>query len=878
MKFTRPVYDARAYGANCDQCPMYKMGCNPITPNKNPAASLIQIGEYPEQLSNYLGKAFHGEEGAFYDEQMERLGIPKEEVHETYLLLCRPKRKLSAEEQKKAIKACLPRLEREIKETKTKTIHAMGAQTFRPFTGIAINKMEDWAGYPLDGVKVEYKESQRVKSTTKKGEEKERNRNVVVQEHDFTGYRILPNFSIYSVYHKSPQYKPVFTTWMNRAWDIAQGRWEDWVWPPIHIATNDETLSELRRIRTTARKVCVDIENVPGASIFTCLGVSDGVSGVSIPWDSYNAGKYGWVQGLDELAEWGSEAKRLMLEILADPAIEKVAHNLSHDRVELSGRGYRCENFYTDTILKHAVTSQQMRHGLKFAFAVEFRAERWGAWFKAGEKKGDDQWVKRPPEGLRMYNGKDSISGYMLDDRENAKLVAYGPDGQRFYDDFVAMNEFGIRSQDYGIKINQRARKRYRIQLLRAINGGGAKKHVGLMQQIEHIAAAFGLSGKWEDKKGRKYDGFNPDSNDQLRVLFFDKLNAPILEKSAETGDPSLGNKILQKYLLTDNKVLRKLCELIVELRAKRKLLSTYIENIPLDSAGIFHPKANVFKVISRRFSYSEYSPQVIPDHMRDLFMARDGMYYVGADFSQLEIAIAAAECEAPKMLDWIFKQRISFHDVNTRELFKSNEKDSKWKKQRKMSKGYWFGRAYGAGEKKIYETLKVEIEDLELKHITALTTALKRAHPKFFEWQDRLLEKARAELCIRSLIDGWPRFYWGEVKPTEVMNFPCQATGADIVIKCLKDLDTTVDWKTTAILLQSHDDILLETTDPVAAYTLLKEVMQQPFTFNGKQYEFLAEPYIGLDWKNKIEVRNVDEVIAAKEKLDFIRSKSVVK
>ena len=115
-RLSRPVYDARAHGSVCDNCPLRDR--RPVGPEARPSSRLVIVGESPGENEDREGRPFIGASGYLLNRSLTQLGLRREDVHVTNAILCRPKPKMAAEDWKTAVACCAPRLEKELGRSK----------------------------------------------------------------------------------------------------------------------------------------------------------------------------------------------------------------------------------------------------------------------------------------------------------------------------------------------------------------------------------------------------------------------------------------------------------------------------------------------------------------------------------------------------------------------------------------------------------------------------------------------------------------------------------------------------------------------------------------------------------------------------------------
>lgn len=245
------------------------------------------IGEGPGSSEEIFNEPFIGESGRLIDKINTRVGGNRASLHITNAMLCKPGRKLSPDEWRKAIECCKPRLASELSQLKIKhkIALALGARAQQALTGKA--KIMEWMGAPLQGVD------------------------------EFADWIVLSTLHPAFVLRGKPEYEPVVARHVQRAWQLARGELPAWAWPDIIVGYGPEVIAGLRRLLHTKKLAC-DVETSgldPKSSLLNVgFGSRELNLAVSIDW---------------QMA--GKEEKRLARRILESEAIIKVFHNGAFD-------------------------------------------------------------------------------------------------------------------------------------------------------------------------------------------------------------------------------------------------------------------------------------------------------------------------------------------------------------------------------------------------------------------------------------------------------------------------------------------------------------------------------------------------------------------
>lgn len=245
----------------------------------------------------------------------------------------------------------------------------------------------------------------------------------------------------------------------------------------------------------------------------------------------------------------------------------------------------------------------------------------------------------------------------------------------------------------------------------------------------------------------------NFNSNEQLAILLYDIIGCQ--------RDP-------EKPRGTDEKILTKiglpLTDAILEYRSVNKLLSTYILAIPSKiepSTGRLHASFNQNGADTGRFSSSNPNLQNIPRDggIRHLFKASEGMYMVGADYSQQEPRVTAHLCGDENMINayktgkdlYSTMASLVYHMPyeECKEFRPDGSVNKEGKKRRSHVKAIFLGICYGKGVPSIARDLKISIDEAQTVYDSVM-----QGFPKFKQWADDMLVLARKK--------GYTTTLWG--------------------------------------------------------------------------------------------------------------------
>jgi DNA polymerase-1 len=132
---------------------------------------------------------------------------------------------------------------------------------------------------------------------------------------------------------------------------------------------------------------------------------------------------------------------------------------------------------------------------------------------------------------------------------------------------------------------------------------------------------------------------FNWDSNDHLKLLLLQLYKLPVTKKTMK------GNASVDSTFLETIKSQFDWVQELLEYKELKKLTSTYLEGLlERQEGGFIHANYHLAGTATGRFSSSNPNMQNLPKHggIKSLFVPRPNCKFIYADYSQLELRIAA--------------------------------------------------------------------------------------------------------------------------------------------------------------------------------------------------------------------------------------------
>jgi len=335
-----------------------------------------------------------------------------------------------------------------------------------------------------------------------------------------------------------------------------------------------------------------------------------------------------------------------------------------------------------------------------------------------------------------------------------------------------------------------------------------AKQGKKLSETISEVKAAA-----FEDA-GRE---FNLGSPKQIGEIFFEEKQFPIIRKTPK-GQPSTAEDVLEQLALD-----YPLPRLILQHRSLTKLMSTYIEKLPLQinpDSGRVHTSYNQAIASTGRLSSTDPNLQNIPvrteegRRIREAFVAEEGYRLLAADYSQIELRIMAHLSEDDGLLN-AFDQGIDVHKATAAEVFgvplEAVEAD-----QRRSAKAINFGLIYGMSAFGLAKQL-----DIGRGEAQEYINLYFERYPGVKRYMDETRALAKDQGYVETVLGR--RLYLPDINARNAqmrnyaertaINAPMQGTAADIIKRAMIDVNQwLVDDKVDArIIMQVHDELVLE-------------------------------------------------------------------
>ncbi|NWO20110.1 DNA polymerase I [Leptotrichia sp. oral taxon 223] len=353
---------------------------------------------------------------------------------------------------------------------------------------------------------------------------------------------------------------------------------------------------------------------------------------------------------------------------------------------------------------------------------------------------------------------------------------------------------------------------------------------------------------------------FNIDSPQQLGEVLFEKLQIPSGKKT-KTGystNVEVLEMIANNGELTEDK--RMIGKKLLEYRAYKKLLSTYIEPIPklVDKEDRIHTTFNQNGTSTGRLSSANPNLQNIPVRtddgirIRTGFVSKEGHSLISFDYSQIELRVLA-ELSKDRHLVQAYQDNQDLHNLTARKIFFKTEEDEISRHERSIAKVINFSILYGKTPFGLSKELGITVQEAS-QYITTYF----EEYPRVRKFLDIVTETAKLHGFVETFY-GTRRYISGinatnkNVQAQAVrmaVNTVVQGTAANIIKKVMIELhEEFKNDENIKMLLQVHDELIFEVRDEFAKEYMKKieKIMENTVKF--KKVPLKANGSVAKNW-----------------------------
>ncbi len=554
--------------------------------------------------------------------------------------------------------------------------------------------------------------------------------------------------------------------------------------PHTYTFVSDEaTLRGVVEACRAAGEFCFDTETT-GFDLF-----NDRAVGISIAVKPHEA----WYIPLnDQNSAWVIATLKPLFE---EERVAKVGQNIKFDYMVLRHLGIEVRGRLYDTMILHYLLDPESRHNMNAL------AERYLHYSPIPI----EQLIGRGAKQLSMEMvGVERVAEYAAEDADITLQLK-----QVLYPQVVEMGVEGLYAKVEepmirvladielaGVRIDTEALAEYAVEL-------GAR--------LAELEAAV--------RKEADEPTLNINSTRQLGEVLFGKLRIAEKPKMTKTKQFCTDEEYLQGFAHE-----HRIVALVLEYRGVKKLLSTYVEALPLlvnRTTGRIHTSFNQAVTATGRLSSTNPNLQNIPvrdalgKRIRKAFIPSDREHLLlSVDYSQVELRLMA-HLAADESLIAAFEQGEDIHAATAARLF-GKPISEVTSEERRRAKTANFGIIYGISAFGLSQRLEIP-----RKEAKELIDGYFRSYPKVKEYMDRVVEEAREAGYVQTIFGR--RRYLNDISSRNAVargmaernavNAPIQGSAADIMKIAMVEVHRRfrAEGVRSRVILQVHDELVID-------------------------------------------------------------------
>ena len=369
---------------------------------------------------------------------------------------------------------------------------------------------------------------------------------------------------------------------------------------------------------------------------------------------------------------------------------------------------------------------------------------------------------------------------------------------------------------------------------------------------------------------GEDLKGINLNSGKQLgewltRVLGGDTSAKFSKWPKTPTGKLATSEKDFKKGLrLLPKSTQGLITEAFLPYKEREKQITSFGESLTKFLSPVTNRIHASFKMTGTRtgrFSCSKPNLQQIPRDkvFRALFKAPEGRTFVIADYSQMELRVAAIVAHEGKLLE-AYKEGKDTHAITAGMLLNKNPEDVT-KQERQLAKAVNFGLLYGQGAKGLKDyassSYGVDISESEAKDYRE---AWFKAYPAFATWHYTARIEAERLMIVTTPLGRKRGFCSSEdgdhFSATKAYNTPIQGGAAEVMLAALGKLPDSLSGLDAKPIAVIHDEVIVESPleDAPQVAKVLEAAMVQGMldVFPEASTLGLVEANIASSWADK--------------------------
>lgn len=793
---------------------------------------------------------------AALEQQLGEVGLDPKRIYYTQALKCRNWEDSASNTH---VKACKPYLEAEIAAVKPTHILALGNEGLYAAGGKS--GITKYRGKPIE-----------------KGD-----------------YTVIPTVSPMAV-NRNPGQRPGYmadlrlfaNTYLGKATGVKIPKWS--------TIDTKKKLKALRRILEWTHTISFDIETTvnplgefdPAAKIITLAGTC--LATVPNPQTGEDEEKlFGFCVPLYHPESPWQRTWKSVLKFLK-PALEEIpktiAQNGKFDCRWLMHFGVDIKLTF-DTMLAIHLLNENIAKGLKPNAMARLGVAPWG--------RDTKNLLAEPLAEVTEYNFLDTYYTYLLYKQLKQELSEQPRLLRIFIKLMMPAARELVHIERRGVWLD--------IDRLRERKPIVEEKLAGIHAKLEEYLPEPDSDAWPMDSKGRRKLEINWNASRFARWFLFEWLELPVIERGKEKADGSPGDPSMAESVLLHLKGKHPAVELMLERVSWQKNLSSFFNayEVMYDDQHRVHTTFKLAGTVTGRLSSGKVEEEKVSGRtdlrgvnlqqvprdplIRGMFGAPPGWSFVEADYSQIELRIAAFIAQERHMIA-LYQQNADIHLTTAMAVTGLPAEGVTKEIRKKVGKPVNFGFLYGMGWRKFIETA---FNNYGAVFTEAEAQAYRRAYfelypdlPRWHERQRRLVRQYGRVQSPLGRVRHLPDIYSPEKgvqaeAERQAINSPVQGFASDMALFAMTRINAEFRREGIAgnCLGLVHDAINFEIRDDHLhlALPIIKEMMEDPAPLRksfGTQLTIpiVADLKIGRHWGDAHEVSN-PEVIYDRDMLN---------
>ena len=550
------------------------------------------------------------------------------------------------------------------------------------------------------------------------------------------------------------------------------------------LIENSEEIKEFVKKLNTLKEFCFDSETTNIEPLEAELVA------LTFSWEKGS----GYLIHFPESQEETKTILEMVRPLFENPATLKIGQNMKYDIQVLANYGIDVKGPLFDTMIAHYLLEPDMRHNMNLLSESYLGYSPVHIESLIGEKGNNQKNMRSVPvDKLIEYAVEDADVTYQLKELFEPKIKS---EGLSYLAGNIEMPLISVLAamEKNGVKLD--------LEDLKAITSNLREDIISLENEIYTLAGTE----------------FNISSPKQLGDILFIRLKLDEKARVSKTKQFITNEEILQR-LSSKHPIIDK----VLEYRGLKKLLSTYVEALPLlvnSNTGRIHTSFNQAVAATGRLSSNNPNLQNIPvrdargREIRKAFVPEEGHIFFSADYSQIELRLMAHLSKDKSMTD-DFLSGNDIHAATAAKIFGVEIRDVT-REMRSRAKTANFGIIYGISSYGLSERLTIG-----RKEAKELIDGYFNSYPGVKVYMDESIQKARSTGYVTTMFGR--RRYLPDIHSRNqvvrgnaernAINAPIQGSAADIIKIAMVRIHEKMksDKFLSKMILQVHDELIFE-------------------------------------------------------------------